>query len=202
VHALLPRITRCLRRERTLGQSLVEFALVLPLFLTVMLAIIEFAFTFNAVLAVNFASRTAALLAAEGGADVGTDCVVLRSIESNIQLPANNAMIMSVEVYRANTNGEMLGTATVYDHTGTTDCELPGGITFRLPYQRTQDGYPETTRCAALAGCGGTHPTLEIVGVRITYHHSWVTPLRSFVGGYPGGLMFARSNATRMEPVL
>ena len=39
------------------GQSLVEFALVFPIFFILLLGIIEFAFVFNAMLAVNFASR-------------------------------------------------------------------------------------------------------------------------------------------------
>jgi hypothetical protein len=190
------------KHKRARGQALVEFSLVLPLFITILLAIIEFAFTFSAVLSVNFASRTAALLAAEGGADVGTDCVVLRSVESNIKPPASDARILSVEVYRSNANGDMIGAATIYNHTGSTDCELPGGIVFTVPYSRIQDGYPETGRCNVLVGCNPAHPSLEIVGVRITYHHSWVTPLKNFIGSYPGGLTFERSNATRMEPVL
>ncbi len=167
-----------------------------------MLAIIEFAFTFNSVLAVNFSSRSASLLAAEGGPNLGTDCVVLRSIEANIKAPASDSQIVSVEIYQANTNGDLVGAATVYQFGGPTACELPGGVTFTVPFHLVQDGYPEASRCNVIAGCGTLHPDLEIVGVRITYHYSWVTPLRNFVGSYPGGLTFARSNATRMEPVL
>jgi hypothetical protein len=48
------------------GQTLVEFALVFPLFITLMLFIIEFAFVFSALLGVNYASRNGALIAAEG----------------------------------------------------------------------------------------------------------------------------------------
>ena len=45
------------------GQSLVEFALVFPMFFILFLGVVEFAFAFNAILAVNFASRDAALCA-------------------------------------------------------------------------------------------------------------------------------------------
>ena len=193
------------RRGRSRGQSLVEFSLVIPLFLTVALALIEFAFAFHAVLAVNYASRTAALLAAEGGNEIGTDCIVLRSIEANITAPADAARIVQVEIYQADKNGDMVGTSTIYVRSGTTTCDYGGGTTITVPYTQTQDGYTEADRCNVMAGCPdnpGTHTSRDVVGVRIGYHHAWITPLRSFIGGNPGGLSFDRSNATRMEPVL
>jgi Flp pilus assembly protein TadG len=202
--SVAPRSSASRRRSRSRsgGQSIVEFALVIPLFLTVALAIIEFAFAFHAVLAVNFASRTAALLAAEGGNEIGTDCIVLRSIESNITAPADPARITEVDIYQADKNGDMVGTATIYQRTGSTTCDYAGGTEITVPYTLVQDGYTEDSRCNILAGCGGSHPTLDNVGVMIGYHHAWITPLRSFVGGNPGGFSFDRSNATRMEPIL
>ncbi len=94
------------RAGRTRGQSLVEFALIFPLFFTLFLGIIEFAFAFNAILAVNFASRNAALAAAEAGTNVGGDCVILQSIEDDISAPADTSRITKIEVYRAKSNGD------------------------------------------------------------------------------------------------
>jgi len=189
-------------RRRARGQSLVEFALVFPLFLTITLSIIEFSFAFHAVLAVDYASRTAALMAAEGGDAPGTDCIVLRSIEANITAPASTSQITEVDIYQSDRNGDMIGTATTYVRSGSTTCTYAGGTTITVPYTQTADGYPEADRCNILAGCSDTHPSLEVVGVRIAYHHTWVTPVRSFIGGNPGGFSFDRSNATRMEPVM
>ncbi len=166
------------------------------------LSLIEFAFAFNAMLAVDYASRTAALIAAEGGDLPGTDCLVLRSIEANITAPAEASQITEVDIYEANHNGDMIGSSTTYVREGSTTCTFAGGTTVTVPYSQTQDGYPVADRCNILAGCSPDHPTLEIVGVQISYHHTWVTPVRSFIGGNPGGLSFTRSNATRMEPVL
>ncbi len=189
-------------RDRARGQSLVEFALAFPLFLTVALAVIEFSFAFHAVLSVDYASRTAALLAAEGGSAPGSDCIILRSIEANVTAPADKAQIVEVDIYQSDKNGNMIGTATSYERTGATTCTFAGGTTITVPYSLTADGYPEADRCNILAGCSTDHPSLDTVGVMITYHHAWVTPLRAFVGGNPGGFEFARSNATRMEPIL
>lgn len=179
-----------------------EFSLVLPVFISILLGIIEFAFAFNAVLAVNYASRNAALLAAEGGSDAGTDCIVLRSIESDISSPASARQVGQVEIYQSNRNGEVQGLPTIYVRGGSTTCAYSGGTEITVPYTIAEDGYPEANRCNILSGCSEEHPSLDLVGVRITYTHLWVTPIRSFIGGNPGGLMFDRSNATRMEPVL
>lgn len=181
---------------------MVELAIVLPVFLMLVLGIIEFGFAFNAVLAVNYASRNAALTAAEGGDGAGTDCLILRTVERDVATPADPGSIGRVELFRADRNGTMLGSATVYERgTGSTTCEFAGGTVVSVPYRLIADGYPTSDRCTVLAGCADGR-TLDIVGVRITYRHLWVTPLRQFVGGNPGGLQFERSNATRMEPVL
>jgi hypothetical protein len=166
-----------------------------------MLAIIEFGFAFNAVLSVNFASRNAALTAAEGGDAAGTDCLVLRTVESDVAAPADRARIGRVEIFRSDRNGGMIGEATIYQRSGSTSCDFAGGTTVTVPYTLVQDGYPEAGRCNTLAGCAEGRP-LDLVGVNVTYTHTWVTPLRNFVGGNPGGFTFDRSNATRMEPVL
>ncbi len=188
--------------DRTRGQAVVEFSLVLPLFLTVMLGIIEFGFAFNSVLAVNFASRNAALTAAESGDAEGTDCLVLRTIERDVTAPADRSRIGQVDIFRADKNGAIVGTATIYARNGgSTTCNYAGGLTVTVPYSLLQDGYAEEDRCNTLSGCEDGR-TLDQVGVRITYTHVWVTPLRNFVGGNPGGFSFDRSNATRMEPVL
>lgn len=177
--------------------------MILPLFVTTILAILEFAFVFNAVLAVNYASRNAALVAAEAGNGVGADCVILQSIESDLSGPADRSRIGRVEIYRAAESGAVIGSPTVYTRgAGPTTCSFPDGTTIVVPYERTANGYPEAGRCNVLAGCGGSATGLDIVGVRIAYTHTWVTPLRSFVGGNPGGFAFDRSNVNRMEPVL
>ena len=59
--------SRSRQGERPDGQSLVEFALLIPLFLLMVVGIIEFSFAFNASLNTNYASRAGGLMAAEAG---------------------------------------------------------------------------------------------------------------------------------------
>ena len=188
------------RRDR--GQTLVEFALVFPLFLTILLAVVEFAFTFNAVLATQYSSRDAALVAAEAGNGLGSDCVILSTVDRDMGAPADPGQIQTVQIYRTNASGAQQGSATVYAHTGSFDCVLPDGTTLTLPYTRTQNGYPEASRCNIQVGCGNPVPSdhpLDHVGVSVTYRYLYKTPIGQGFGSF---IDITRSNSMRMEPVL
>ena len=183
------------------GQALVEFALVFPLFIVLLLGIIEFAFLFNALLSVNYSARDAALAAAEAGDVVGANCVIVDSVDAAVSAPASDNRIVKVEIYQATPNGVMIGAPTVYTRGGTTTGAACGTTGLSIAYQRTSNGYPETNRCTILAGCGVGHVTVDNVAVRVTYTHTYVTPLQNFLGGGTT-LTFDRSSVMRMEPVL
>lgn len=188
------------------GQSLVEFALILPLFVIMLLSIIEFAFVFNALLAVNFASRDAALTAAEAGTMSGGDCVILKAVDAAVGPPADDARIVNVMVFKTTPSGVQQGSATVYTRDPSVDntsiCSAIDNTV--LHYTRTANGYPEETRCNILAGCDPSvvNDTVDNVAVRVTYRHVYVTPFRNFIGGPGGNLTFDRESVMRMEPVL
>jgi Flp pilus assembly protein TadG len=186
------------------GQSLVEFALVGPIFILMVIGVIEFAVAFNALLAVNFASRDAALLAAEAGSDAGADCVVLDSIEDDVMEPANRARISQVRIYWADTNGNPKpgNIHNQYNRGGSTTCTYPDGSTITVPYTLVTANYPETDRCDILAGCDVNHTTVDTIGVSISYFHGWVTPVAGLVSLTGTGFSFTHQNAMRMEPVL
>jgi hypothetical protein len=185
------------------GQTLVEFAFVVPLFLLLVFAVIEFTFVFSAMLGISYASRDAALLAAEAGNAPGADCVIIKAVDKAVSAPASDDRIDSVVIYRADQNGtEMSGVANRWDRGSSSSC---AGIT--VPYVLQDEGYPEASRCNFLNGCGTGHPGLDTIGVRITYTHEWVTPLGGFPGpGFGGqgggGFTLTQSNSMRMEPVL
>jgi hypothetical protein len=174
----------------------------------VALGIVEFAFAFNAVLATNFASRAAALTAAEAGNLAGSDCVILRDLEAEVGGPADPARIQRVDIFWTDANGAQKGgNVNAYDRVGSTTCAVAGAAPITVPYTRIQDDYPVDNRCNIIAGCPDTpdddpHPGLDMIGVRVTYSHHWVTLLHSFLPGGDGGYLFQRSNVMRMEPVL
>ena len=82
-----------------------------------------------------------------------------------------------------------------------TTCLLPDNTSLTVPYKASSTSYPVTTRCNVLAGCGGGR-TLDTIGVKITYQHTWVTPLANLVSLGGSGATIVQANAMRMEPVL
>jgi Flp pilus assembly protein TadG len=190
------------------GQSLVEFALVFPIFMTLLMAIIEFAFVFNAILAVNYAARMAALTASEAGNATGSDCIVLAGIETNVSAPADHGRIVRVEVSRTTRTGALFaGSAPTVWVRGatTTTCTIPGLGNVTVPYVRTSNGYPEADRCNVLSGCvldsnGLAHTgTVDHIGIKIVYDHVYKTPIHTIFSGPT--LTFDRANSMRMEPI-
>lgn len=115
------------RRHDERGQALVEFGLALPILILLVIGLIEFAMAFNANLAVNFASREAALIAAESGNDSIADCRILQKIEQSIGSPARASRINQVRIYRAGVNGNELA-ANVYSRGGNMKCEFWDGV--------------------------------------------------------------------------
>ncbi len=201
-------------RRRSRGQAVTEFALVWPIFVVLLMAMVEFGFAFHSLLTINYASRNAALLGAEAGDAAGADCIILDSVEQDVTPPLDPVRIQSVEIFRSDQNGAQIGTSVnTWTRTGTTTCTLLGGTTLTVPYSRTTNGYPEGSpptggRCNILAGCPGGHNGLDTIGVRISYDHAWVTPMAgaaSLLGGAGAtttGWTFFQSNMMRMEPIL
>lgn len=210
---ILDPIRGRLRSRPEGGQSLVEFALVFPLFLILLLAVLEFGFAFNALLSVNYASRDAALTAAEAGNTSNGDCHVLRTIERDVAAPTDRSQINAVEISWTDSNGtiKVVGGAPKtnrWTRSGSTTCTITGIPTFTVPYTLATANYPSAERCSNLLGCPlltGHSPSVDTIAVRITYTHPLKTPLRNFIGtlGATGGAyVITQSNAMRMEPVL
>jgi hypothetical protein len=180
------------------GQSLVEFALVLPVLLMAILGLVEFSFAFNSRDSVFFAARDASMLAAEGGNIGGTDCVVLDRVERDIVSPARPVRVQTVKIFRSDRNGaELNGEENLYTRGGTITCNYGNGTTLTVPYTLTTALYPEANRCDVFSGCGGTHTTPDNVGVTIAYQHSWVSSVAQIS---LTGLTFNLTSATRVEP--
>jgi len=180
------------------GQALVEFALILPILLLLLIGLIEFAFVWNSRNTVLFASRDGSMLAAEGGNLSGTDCVLLDRIERDIVSPASAIKLQQVTIYWSDLNGVQIGSnSNVYDRTGSTICDYGNGTTLTVPYSLTTGGYLEASRCNTLAGCGGSHTTVDTIGVKVTYKHNWLTSFARLTGA---GVTFTESAIARAEP--
>ena len=194
-------------RPNSKGQAMVEFAFVFPIFMTLLVAVVEFGFLMNANLASSFATRDASLVAAEAGNTTGADCAILKKIEDDISGPSNASNITNVQIYWADstTGAAKSGYVNTYPRSTsqTITCTV-GGSTFTLPYSTPTIGYPESTRCNIISGvsCASGHSGLDTIGVQVTYNYTWHTPLKSLLGFTGPGWTIVKSNAMEMEPVL
>jgi Flp pilus assembly protein TadG len=191
-------------RRKSRGQSLVEFALVIPIFITLVVAIAEFAFLFTSYLSTSFASRDGVQVAAEMGGDPCADEVILQRVESDLGAPADKTKITSVDIFWSDLNGNPQGGAeNIWNRTGNSMCTTPGGTIITIPYTRTSNGYPLANRCniVSAAGCAPSHTSIDTIGVKITYQYAWLTPLPSLLGGSGTGMTLTQSNMMRLEPV-
>ncbi len=151
------------------GQTLVEFALVFPMFVTLLMAVVEFGFLYNNILTVQYASRQGVSVAAQVGAEDGADCTILKAVEAALRSPVNRVDVAAVEIFAADTAGDPIpGRVNRYVRTGSLDC--PG--TTAQPYSlEGVEGYPQTERGDSLAA------GLDLVGVHIDYTYHGITPI-------------------------
>ena len=147
------RLRRRAERRPHRGQSMVEFALIVPIFLLIILAFIEFSVAMSGMLNINFASRDAAAIAAQVGDQTDADCLILKRVEDDINRPTSRVEIQQVSIFRTDAVGSVLG-SNVYERTGSTGCVQQDGSTLTVPYTIVTEGYPVSSRCRVLAGCG------------------------------------------------
>jgi Flp pilus assembly protein TadG len=213
------------RKER--GQGIAEFALIWPIFVVCVMALLEFGVAFNNLLTINYASRNAALLGAEAGNNQCADVILLTSVERDVTAPAQPNRIASVAIYYSDVNGNKipdtggLSGADTWTRGGSTNCTFQG-TTYTAPYtlSAANTGYPYWDRCNQINGCATLsvcgagqastcHSTLDTIGVKITYNYTFITPLSSAItllqgtGNFNGGAWtFVQSQQMRMEPIL
>lgn len=189
------------------GQSMVEFALVFPIFLIVVISMIEYAFAFSTMNSLNFVARDVSLVASEGGNQAGSDCSALALLEREFGASSNTSGISSVQIFWSDANGSMLnGAVDQYNHTGSMTCADLSGASHTMPYTAVSATYPESSRCQVLNGCPSppaavNHPALDTIGVRITYSYAWRTPLAVLLG-FLGPITLTSTQQMRIEPVL
>ncbi len=174
-------------RRATSGQTLVEFALVLPLFMALMMGVLEFGILYNNLLTIQFAARQGVSAAAQAGAVDGADCSILNAVEEALTSPVDRSEVAAVEIFLSDTAGDAVpGRVNTYTRVGTLDCPGTGDQPYTLV---GTEGYVQVDRIDTLAG------GLDIIGVRIDYDYHGITPIGA------GRIWALTDGATlRMEP--
>jgi len=175
------------RRDWTRGQSLVEFALGVPLFMLLLLGMIEFGFVFTHHIGLEYASREGARMGSALAS--GSDAIACTDVDSNIiaalqrvvtspgsQIKVGN--ISQIQIYSANASGDPIGSLinTWVPGTGPTVDGVP------LQFHNTSVGW---SACPAGNRNNGASP--DSIGVSLVYQYDFVTPLGNFVSAFASG---------------
>jgi flavin-binding protein dodecin len=198
-----PSLRRYLKTGGFRGQALAEFSIVIMVFLTMFIGMLEFGFAFAVDMQTSFASRDAAIVASESGGSASTaDCAILNTIDRDTMAPANRSLIDHVDVFWATPTGGVNNGAVQTYQIGGVLCLGWGG------WSQTASGYPASNRCAIVGGsatgfcqASPNHTGPDRIGVTIVYKYAWMTPLPSMIGLGGTGFTFSQTNYTTMEPV-
>ena len=171
--------------EGSRGQAIVEFALILPVFLVILMGMLEFGIAFDHRNAMAYAVREGARVGASlgngGSQPSGVDPAILAAVQRGLTDPILVENITSIEIYKADTLGlPVSGKIDKYDREGT----LIGTA-----------GWPATARVPGLTG--------NSIGVRVSYAFRPQTPLGSILGmlanGNPPYTTIPMTDATVMK---
>jgi hypothetical protein len=182
--------TRRRRREGEKGFALVEFSLILPVFLLLLLIMFEFGLAFSHHLTLGYASRegarTGSALATggaancSGGADpAGVDQQVIAALQRIVKSPGSDIdmnEIQQVRIFKADAaGGQVGGLVNVWTHAAGAGPDIdPGPGTDRLDFVQSSVAWP------ACARVNNLNP--DSLGVRIVYRYQLATPLAALVG--------------------
>jgi hypothetical protein len=169
------------RRGR--GQSLVEYAMTVPVFLLILLGMLEFGFAFSHHLTMEYSTREGARTGASlANGSTQTACTevddhVIAAVQrvltgAGSQLALNR--IGEIRVYKASATGQELGPVNVW--------KLGAGPTIEgtaLKFHETSTGW---SACGRKNVQTGTSDRVDSIGVSITYDYDFVTPLGSLMG--------------------
>jgi Flp pilus assembly protein TadG len=202
------RIRRAAGRRED-GQSLVEFSFILPVFLLLLLGILEFGMAFDHLITISYASREGARAGAalvNGGGALGcgagqspnadtVDPQVVAAVERVLTSPGSQvaiARVSQIRIFQATAGGAETSSVNVWTYSPGAGPVVDGD---------NLDFVPSTT---AWTVCSRTN-TLPApsIGVSIRYRYSFATPLGgllSFFGGPATGLDVSDKAVMAMNP--
>jgi len=190
------------RRERERGQSLVEFSLLVPLFMMLLFGMIEFGIAFTHELTIEYAVREGARAGSalsNGGGNLGcsagqsvnwktVDPLVIAAVERVLESPGSQivvARVSKIVIFKANpaTGADDLGLHNTWLYSSGGG-PIPAGTTDHLNF--VDASYPNGDSWRACSRSNAS-PNIDSIGVSIVYTYQFQTPLATILGFFGGG---------------
>lgn len=184
--------------DREKGQALVEFALVLPIALFLLLIMLEVGLAFSHKLTVGYASRegarTAAALGNGGAAScsgsdpnaasaAAVDKQIIAATQRILKSPGSDikmSNVSQIRIYKATATGSQFGSSVnVWTYTPGGGPDIDDGTSVdRLDFSQQSVGWPACSRVNVT--------TPDSIGVQVVYTYNLATPLAAIaqlIGG-------------------
>ncbi len=196
----MSRLRRSSDREREQGQGLVEFSLIVPIIILIVISVAELGLAFGNKHTIGYGSREGARVGSAlatgkvpdclGGLDPAlVDATLVSAVQRILKSPGSGIDIGNVEeirIFKADSNGdETAGLVNVWEYTGpgsgpdVDPAEGYGTIDFNLI---GSNAWPACAR-------DNTTATPDSIGVTVVYTYDFVTPLPSVVNSIAGGAL-------------
>ncbi len=197
-------------RARQRGQGLVEFAMLVPVFLLILTGLLEFGFIFDHAMTINYATRegarggsafasgnTTTMICnpADGGVDV--DKHIVAAVERVLEAPGSQVKvnrIAEVRIFKADATGAQIGgLANVWTYAPNAGPIVDGQA---LDFTPSQTNWNACSRVNVWTS--GVAP--DSLGVSIRYTYEFVTPLANVLSffGTAGGVTLPINDRTVM----
>lgn len=190
------------RRAREGGQSLVEFSLLVPLFMMILFGMIEFGIAFTHELTIEYAVREGARAGAaltNGGGNLGcssgqspnwktVDPLVIAAVERVLESPGSQVVVARVSkivIFKANpvTGADDQGYHNTWLYSAGAG-PIPQGTPDHLNF--VDSSYPDGDGWRACTRSNAS-PNIDSIGVSIAYTYTFETPLAAILGFFGGG---------------
>jgi len=175
------------------GQALVEFAIVIPLFLLLLSGMLELGFAFSDRLTMGNATREGARIGAAlatgssipcSGDPAGVDLTIIASVQNILRSGGSDvdlSHVNKISIFKASSTGAQLGSyVNVWRYTpGAGPDADPGAGTEVLDFSPSSTGWSACSR-----DNGAVSP--DSIGVSVDYQYHLQTPLAALTGLFGG----------------
>lgn len=190
----MTRRIRSTRRPRA-GQSMVEYAMTVPVFLLILLGMLEFGFAFSHHMTMEYATREGARTGAAlangsppfACTDPDPDNVIDNQIIAAVQRVLTGAgsqieigEIQDIRIYKSTAAGQTQGNNFNLWVPG--DGPQVDGIELLFKQDPAQQNWPCTVANRSNSAPAGVGSYPDSIGVSVSYRYQFVTPLASFIG--------------------
>ena len=197
--AVRPYVRRS--RDGQRGQGMVEFAIIVPVFLLLLMGMLEFGFVFTHNLSLEYATREGARAGAtlsDGGSSAsGTTCTtagidqnVINAVTKVLKSPGSPILgypnaVSTIKIWRADLSGNPYSAADTETWSNKNDGSLGFTVTTASTdstWSNPCNRHSVTWLCgganpACLSYCSGSICPPDSIGVSLSYTYTMVTPL-------------------------